>query len=648
MRDQPPCVPLRDTQEQPVTSNRKYIARCRELDIDPVQSIITTLETCEEQILDLSSQTLSSKICAALGNALAEDKTFTKLIFQDAYIGDEGCIMIANALKTNMTVQVSNTSASTPVLNLRGNNIRSDGATAISQLLRINSCITSLLLEWNSIGVWDKGVLDICDALGHNGNLAELDLRNNKISSMAGQYLAISLKHNTSLQKLDLRWNHLGLIGGRAFEDLFKWNHVITHLDLAGNEVPEDQLQAIAIALERNLQQKQHSIHETSHAIHLSETIDAIAKAHEEALRQLTSKLTHVENKSRTLSEELDRKVAQHISTESTVAKLNEDIALLNSQCKAIEETQFRERSENRSHIEDLERSISGLQVELKNAKEEKARMQTDMTTRVLQSEATIKSLEVSQETARREKMMLLADIASAEEREQRLAIKIEETIRKTEASFNKKIRHLEDIVSEEQTRNQQLRASNEGDRSRYEQDLQALRDKLADQIHTLEDHHATTESRIRHTEATRRESLEREIESLRSQLANLQDTHSAIKQKLVDKETEVTSTMHAMKVMESEVYSCKSSISRYENEIEGLRKQVADALNKNLEMSKELKSTTERVKHAENGLKTTEEKYQEVKVVLEKKVALLNQIEQDEKARWQTLQTVFRPHHYT
>lgn len=66
---------------------------------------------------------------------------------------------------------------------------------------------------------------------------------------MAGQQLAISLKHNTSLEKLDLRWNHLGLIGGRAFEDLFKWNHVITNLELAGNEVPEDQLQAMAIAL---------------------------------------------------------------------------------------------------------------------------------------------------------------------------------------------------------------------------------------------------------------------------------------------------------------------------------------------------------------------------------------------------------------
>ncbi|TPX34933.1 hypothetical protein SmJEL517_g02626 [Synchytrium microbalum] len=617
----------------------KYIERCHAQEIDPVQSILAALDTCTDHILDLTSQTLSTKVCASLAFALADDKEFTKLIFRDAYVGDEGCALIANALKTNLTCAH---------LDLRGNNIRSDGATALAQLLRVNSCITVLLLEWNSIGVWEKGVLDLADALGHNGSLIELDLRNNKISSIAGQHLAISLKHNTSLEKLDLRWNHLGLIGGRAFEDLFKWNHVITSLDLAGNEVPEDQLGAMTIALERNLQQRQHAVQEHSHALHLSSTIDAIAKAHEVALHQLTDKLNNVETKSRTLSEELDRKVSQHQSTETTVSKLQEEIALLHSNRKAMEETQFRERKEYKAHAEGLERHISGLQSELAGVKQDRIRMHSDLTGKILSLEALVKSLEVSQENGRREKMALLEGVAAAEEREQRAHAKMDEKIRKLEESQTRKIRQLEQVIGEEQAKSQQLRAAQEAERSQYEQDLEVSRSKLVDQKRTFEEHFSNTESRIRATEASRRDALERDIEALRNQVTALQDASTNIKHKLSERDAELSTSQHSLKLVASDLSITKSSLARSETEVEDLRAKLSGAESKMSDLQGVAKAAVEKARHDEEVARHAEARYHDIKIVLDKKEALLKEIEQDEKTRWETLTRVFKPHHYT
>ena len=87
-------------------------------------------------------------------------------------------------------------------LDLRGNSIRSDGATALSQMLKVNSTLKRLLLEWNCIGIWENGIQNITESLSINQSLEELDLRNNKIGPQSIALLANGLKHNTSLLKL--------------------------------------------------------------------------------------------------------------------------------------------------------------------------------------------------------------------------------------------------------------------------------------------------------------------------------------------------------------------------------------------------------------------------------------------------------------
>ena len=101
--------------------------------------------------------------------------------------------MIANALKTN---------AVCIELNMRGNNIRADGAAAISAMLKVNRSLRKLSLEWNCLGIWESSLQALSDSITVNNTLDDLDLRNNRINPQGIAILATGIRHNTSLKKL--------------------------------------------------------------------------------------------------------------------------------------------------------------------------------------------------------------------------------------------------------------------------------------------------------------------------------------------------------------------------------------------------------------------------------------------------------------
>lgn len=59
-----------------------------------------------------------------------------------------------------------------------------------------------LILEWNSLGMWEEGFSFFCQGLGANNFLQRLDLRNNQINHQGAGELAVALKQNASLQEL--------------------------------------------------------------------------------------------------------------------------------------------------------------------------------------------------------------------------------------------------------------------------------------------------------------------------------------------------------------------------------------------------------------------------------------------------------------
>ena len=162
---------------------------------------------------------------------LSEDRTIDAASFADTFFGDEGCRALAEILAAP--------GSSITSLDLRGCNIRNDGASALSQMLRSNTILRILDLEWNSVGALDNGIAVLSDALLGHPSLTSLDLRNNSISPNGGCYLARAIQSNSVLTKLDVRWNNIGVSGGKALAQSMEHNRSIRELLLSGNKAAD-------------------------------------------------------------------------------------------------------------------------------------------------------------------------------------------------------------------------------------------------------------------------------------------------------------------------------------------------------------------------------------------------------------------------
>ncbi|KAG9473589.1 hypothetical protein GDO78_004077 [Eleutherodactylus coqui] len=227
---------------------RLYIKLCQEKGSDPQEAVLKELQRGKESSgkgrLDLSTHNLSVESCQVLGLLLQNDVTSSHVALSDCMLSEAGLKHILQGLRNNAVVKY---------LDLKGNNLRGDGAEALGKLLRHNTSIISLTLEWNNLGMWEDGFSLLCDGLGCNQTLQRLDLRNNQINHKGAEELSTALKQNLTLRELDLRWNNIGLLGGRALLDCLQSNKAIMKMELSGNNIPSDILKAIEQAIDHNL-----------------------------------------------------------------------------------------------------------------------------------------------------------------------------------------------------------------------------------------------------------------------------------------------------------------------------------------------------------------------------------------------------------
>ena len=101
-------------------------------------------------------------------------------------IGDNGAIVLADALKVNPSITS---------INLKHNSIGNDGAAAIAEALKVNPSITNINLNWNRIGTVKKKAID--KELNTNQKLLELSttklLNQQELSNPAFQTLRAHL-----------------------------------------------------------------------------------------------------------------------------------------------------------------------------------------------------------------------------------------------------------------------------------------------------------------------------------------------------------------------------------------------------------------------------------------------------------------------
>ncbi|MDP3682880.1 MAG: hypothetical protein Q8S01_03020, partial [Ignavibacteria bacterium] len=156
-----------------------------------------------------------------LTNILLLQTKLLKLNLEESMIGDEGVVILAEALLKSAIKELS----------LKGNRIYSKGAFALAKALP-HSQITRLNLKNNIIH--NKGAVALAEALPQS-QITSLNLKNNNIQSKGAVALARVLPQ-TQITELNLAYNTIDSEGAGALaEALSQWK--IIHLNLDGNHI---------------------------------------------------------------------------------------------------------------------------------------------------------------------------------------------------------------------------------------------------------------------------------------------------------------------------------------------------------------------------------------------------------------------------
>ncbi|KAL7750331.1 Leucine-rich repeat-containing protein 45 [Sorochytrium milnesiophthora] len=513
-----------------------YLARCKELDV-PAHPVVleqaslaaihgaaagedsAASQTGYPHTLVLSGHALDKRACAALGAALANDLVFTSLELSDCFLNDDGVIVLCKCLRTNPTLQR---------IDFRGNNVQSDGAIGVASLVSVSTSLKSLILEWNSIGLWNDGVKAIADALSSTATLEELDLRNNKIGPQAVELLANALKYNTSLKRLDLRWNNAGLLGGRALADIFRWNHTLLHLDVSGNEVPEEYLKTIAVSLGRNADRYHNIATNQRQAQSLSATLQSIQASHNETIKSLQQQIAASDSQTQSISKKLNKASEEITESQRHYRAAQEQAASLRQERDSLQALLVQERGEWQTRKHDYEREVVKLRQELEHSQHVYKTGRAEWTGEVLELEARLRETELRLESYKRDSTALADDVKRSKEREQDVVKQCEDKVQALELSYARKLQAAQ-AAKDEEHREQvkkledRLRAL-EVTRSAIEEELDAYKTRSRNQKTTWDEKLLEVEQRLRREQEARESDAQKRLEAMRQSRDSVQE----------------------------------------------------------------------------------------------------------------------------
>ncbi|NXX78498.1 LRC45 protein, partial [Urocolius indicus] len=401
-----------------------------------------------------------------------------------------GVKLLLHGLCSNTTVRS---------LDLKGNNLRTVGAEALGKLLRQNKSIRSLILEWNSLGLWEEGFSFFCQGLGANNSLQRLDLRNNQINHQGAGELAMALKQNASLQELDLRWNNIGLLGGRALLNCLHSNKTLRRLELAGNNVPSDILKAVEQAMDHN-KDRQTILSETQNRT--SVLAKEILSLKDEKTKQFLDLMDTIDKQREEITRS-DRVSAAQVS--QLQEALDEQHAIMNSLKAKLQMTE--------AALALSEQKVHNLGELLNAAKQEQTSVAEHHFMELQQQK---------QESADREGK-LLHDLSAASEKNLLLRNQVDELEKKCRVQQDQLFQVKQDLTNttaELKLRNVQAEERLEAEKKRFKQsleDMESLRVKEVDHMaQHFEARERSMQDRIQRLEASKI-ALEEELSQVKA-----------------------------------------------------------------------------------------------------------------------------------
>lgn len=184
---------------------------------------------------------MSNNVADLIERVEKNDPELTTLKLCDEFLGYQGAIALADALKQNTTLLE---------LHLSRNFITGPGSKPIAEALEKNTTIQDFFLGFNTIG--DDGAEAMSKILKANTTLTTMDLSGNNITSIGAKDLSNALRDNTSLRELNLHWNSLGDQGISFIVDSVTDNQTLGTLNLGYNCISDHGVGAIASCVKKN------------------------------------------------------------------------------------------------------------------------------------------------------------------------------------------------------------------------------------------------------------------------------------------------------------------------------------------------------------------------------------------------------------
>ncbi|KAK4737984.1 hypothetical protein R3W88_001681 [Solanum pinnatisectum] len=162
--------------------------------------------------LDLRDNMFGPEVGLVLCKALSKHENLTEIYLSYLNLEDEGAIAIANTLKDS--------SPSLVVLEMAGNDITADAASAIASCIAAKQLLAKLSLGENELK--DEGAIQIAKALEGHSHLIEVDMNSNALRRAGARVLAQTVLHKDEFKLLNVNGNVISEEGVDELKEIFK------------------------------------------------------------------------------------------------------------------------------------------------------------------------------------------------------------------------------------------------------------------------------------------------------------------------------------------------------------------------------------------------------------------------------------------
>nr|CCG20299.1 Ran GTPase activating protein 2 [Solanum cardiophyllum] len=162
--------------------------------------------------LDLRDNMFGPEVGLVLCKALSKHENLTEIYLSYLNLEDEGAIAIANALKDS--------APSLAVLEMAGNDITAEAASAIASCIAAKQLLAKLSLGENELE--DEGAIQIAKALEGHSHLIEVDMSSNALRRAGARVLAQTVLHKDEFKLLNVNGNLISEEGVDELKEIFK------------------------------------------------------------------------------------------------------------------------------------------------------------------------------------------------------------------------------------------------------------------------------------------------------------------------------------------------------------------------------------------------------------------------------------------